>query len=149
MIDHAAAGWSLLPAGRILALERTKGDGSANRRITPPLFRTVSQKEGTMDQGLAALKARLADVHNLGMAGAVLDWDQQTYMPPGGVGARAEAKATVGKLAHRLFTDAETGRLLDRAAAETAGMPEESDEAAFVRVARRDYDRATRIPSDL
>ena len=37
---------------------------------------------------LTTLKTRLAEVHNLRMAGALLDWDQQTYMPPGGVAAR-------------------------------------------------------------
>lgn len=30
------------------------------------------------------LKARLAEISDLERAAAVLGWDQQTYMPPGG-----------------------------------------------------------------
>jgi carboxypeptidase Taq len=102
-----------------------------------------------MSNTLSALKSRLADVHNLHMASAVLDWDQQTYMPPGGVGARSEQKATLSRLAHHLFTDEEVGTLLERAEREGAGLPPESDDAALLRVARRDYDKATRVPEAL
>lgn len=96
---------------------------------------------------LAALKTRLADVHHLHMAAAVLDWDQQTYMPPGGVYARSEQKAVLARLAHELFTADETGSLL--AASEAEGAPPESDDAALLRMARRDFDLATRLPASL
>jgi carboxypeptidase Taq len=102
-----------------------------------------------MSDTLTALKSRLADVHNLQMASAVLDWDQQTNMPPGGVGARAEQKATLSKLAHQFLTDEQTGTLLSRAEAEHQGLPEADNDAALLRMARRDYDKATRIPTAL
>ena len=102
-----------------------------------------------MSDALQALKIRLADVHNLQMAAGVLDWDQQTYMPPGGVGARAEQKATLSKLAHSLFTADETGKLLQQAERETAGIPDDSDDAAFLCVARRDFDRSVKLPTSL
>ena len=35
------------------------------------------------------LRNRLAEIIDLGAASAVLGWDQQTYMPPGGAEARA------------------------------------------------------------
>lgn len=98
---------------------------------------------------LESLKERLADIHHLGTAGAVLDWDQQTYMPPGGLRARAEQKATLSKLSHRLFTDPEIGELLQRAAEEVADFDPQSDDAALVRVTQRDYDKATRLPEEL
>jgi carboxypeptidase Taq len=102
-----------------------------------------------MSEALEKLKARLAEVHHLGMAAAVLDWDQQTYMPPGGVTARANQKATLSKLSHELFTDDRTASLLAAAEEENRGLPEDSDDAALLRVARRDFDKATRIPADL
>lgn len=102
-----------------------------------------------MNDALQSLKERLADVHNLGMAGAVLDWDQQTCMPPGGVGARAEQRATLTKLAHSLFTAPDTGEWLAGSEAAAAGLPPDSDDAALVRMTRRDYDRATRLPNNL
>jgi len=99
-----------------------------------------------MSEVLEALKTRLADVQNLGLAGAVLDWDQQTYMPPGGVIARANQKATLSKLGHELFTDDRTQSLLAAAEAECRGLPEDNDDAALLRVTRRDLDKATRLP---
>ena len=35
-----------------------------------------------MNAKLEELKARLAEVNDLEMAGALLRWDQTTYMPP-------------------------------------------------------------------
>ena len=97
---------------------------------------------------LDELKARLLEVNDLNAAAAVLRWDQATYMPPGGAGARGRQLATLGRLAHEKFTDAALGRLLDEAARETGGLPYESDEAALVRVTRRDYERALKVPPD-
>ncbi len=71
-----------------------------------------------MSSALIELQARLRDVHNLQAAAAVLDWDQQTYMPRGGVGARAEQKATLARLHHELLASAQTGELLHLAAEE-------------------------------
>ncbi len=99
-----------------------------------------------MGSAYEALNTRLRDVHNLGMAGAVLDWDQQCYMPPGGVAARADQKATLSKLSHELFISDETGRLLAQAEADGG---ETEDDQAILRVVRRDYDKATRLPTAL
>jgi len=101
-----------------------------------------------MASAIDRLKARLADVYDLNMSASVLRWDQATYMPPGGADARGRQLALLGKLAHEAFTAPETGRLLDAAARETEGLPYDSDAAALVRVTRRDFERATRVPAD-
>jgi len=98
---------------------------------------------------LDQLKQRLADVHNLGRAASVLTWDQQTYMPAGGAEARASQFATLSRLGHTMFTDDETGELLERAAAEVADLPEDHDDAALVRVGKRDYEDDRKVPTDL
>ncbi|HVS70122.1 MAG TPA: carboxypeptidase M32 [Phycisphaerae bacterium] len=92
---------------------------------------------------------RIRDVHNLNMANAVLNWDQRTYMPTRGVEARAKQLGTLAKLAHDLFVSRETQDLLAAAEGEMAGYPEDSPQRAMVRVARRDMDRATRVPTQL
>jgi len=97
------------------------------------------------NQDLQPLKDRLATISDVRATSAVLGWDQQTYMPPGGVGARAEQLATLGRLAHEMLVSEETGNLL-----EAAGEPEPGSEAAaFVRLARRDYERAVKLPASL
>ena len=41
-------------------------------------------------QAITELQEYLAEVKALSEAEALLEWDQQTYMPPGGAGARAD-----------------------------------------------------------
>lgn len=89
------------------------------------------------------------DIKDLWRALALLDWDQQTYMPKGGIDVRAETSATLQRMAHDLLTSPELGELLDRLAAEVTGLPYESDKASLVRVTRRAYDKAVKLPSRL
>src|SRR2546426_3200700 len=102
-----------------------------------------------MPDKLQGLKMILAEVVDLHRAGAVLDWDQETYMPPGGVQNRSEQAATPSEGAPRRFTAGGVGRLLDGAEGAVAKMPFDSDEASLVRVTRRDYDLARRLPAEL
>src|SRR5262252_8894378 len=98
---------------------------------------------------LAQLKARLLEVDDLQHAADVLRWDQTTYMPPGGTSARGRQLATLTRLAHERFTDAEMGRCLEAAEREAAGLPADSDEAPLVRVTRRLWDQSIRVPTPL
>lgn len=99
-------------------------------------------------ENLNALKARMADIVNIGYAASVLSWDQQTYMPPGAAHARASQLATLSKLGHEMFIADETARLIEAAATDVAGMEQDSDEASIVRVTQEDYERATKLPAD-
>lgn len=94
------------------------------------------------------LKTRLGQVNDLEMAAGVLQWDQETYMPPGGAEARARQLSTLYALAHEKFTSDEIGKLLDELGAFEAEMPPDSDEASLVRVARREYEKRTRVPAE-
>jgi len=98
---------------------------------------------------LNSLKARLVEISDLQSAAGLLRWDQATYMPPGGAPARGRQLATLSRLAHERFVDAETGRLLDAAAKETASLPFDSDEASLVRVTRRRWDQSVKMPTSL
>ena len=102
-----------------------------------------------MSEKMNQLKESLAEVADLRNAAAILSWDQQTYMPPAGAEARGNQLATLGKLAQIKFTSNEVGKLLDELKAEYAGTdPGSSDDAAMVRVAARDYDKAVRVPPE-
>ncbi|MBX9588957.1 MAG: carboxypeptidase M32 [Hyphomonadaceae bacterium] len=97
---------------------------------------------------LAELKRRLLEISDLSSAGAVLGWDQATYMPKGGATARARQGATLSRLAHEKFTDPALGRLLDGLAPYGESRPYASDDASLIRVVRRDYEKATKVPAD-
>src|SRR5437016_6232439 len=102
-----------------------------------------------MDERIASLKTHMATVGHLQRVLALLEWDQQVNMPPGGAKARAEQIGIVYTVFHQKMTGEETGRLLDAAESAASGLDPESDEAAFVRVTRHEYDRATKIPTPL
>ena len=70
-------------------------------------------------------------------------------MPPLGTESRAESLATLGRIIHDRFTDPEIGRLLDRLAALEESLPYDSDDASLIRVTRRDYEKACRVPTEL
>ena len=94
---------------------------------------------------LEQLRARLADVNALHAAMAIMDWDQQTYMPKGGAEARAEHQGILSRMAHESFTDGSTVALLEKA----GGDVESEDDQALLRVVRRDLDLATKLPTSL
>jgi len=70
-------------------------------------------------------------------------------MPPGGVTSRAEQLSTISRLSHVTFTSDEVGRLLDQLEGEVANKHFDSTEASLVRVTRRDYEQARKLPPDL
>jgi carboxypeptidase Taq len=102
-----------------------------------------------MADALERLKSRLADLHSLDALSSLLTWDQRTIMPPGGAGHRAAHFALMRRLAHEHLTDPETGRLLDELAPLAQTLDADSDDAATIRLARRDYDKAVRVPAEL
>src|SRR5579871_6040341 len=97
---------------------------------------------------LSELKRRLMEISDLNFAGAVLSWDQATYMPPAGAPARGRQTATLSRLAHEKSIDPALGRLLDALAPYAEQLPHESDDASLIRVARRDFEKAVRVPGD-
>jgi carboxypeptidase Taq len=102
-----------------------------------------------MESKLNELKQRLYEVADLNSATSVLHWDMSTYMPPGGAPARGRALSTLQRLAHEKFTAPEMGHLLDALRPYEESLPHDHDDAALIRVTRRDYEREVKIPSDL
>ncbi len=97
---------------------------------------------------LKELKTRLQEIRDLQSTSAVLGWDQHTYMPPGGGPARGRQMALLRRLSHERSIDPAIGRLLDDLTSYEERLPYESDEASIIRIARRDYERATKVPPE-
>ncbi|PNY81806.1 carboxypeptidase M32 [Deinococcus koreensis] len=90
---------------------------------------------------LTDLRRRLGQVSDLHAAESLLSWEQETMMPQEAARVRGLQLSTLAGLAHELFTDPRTGELLAQA------QPEDEADRAVVRVAQRDYDKATRLPT--
>jgi carboxypeptidase Taq len=96
---------------------------------------------------LAELKQRLLDIGDLESVGSVLSWDHATYMPPGGAAARARQGAMLSRMRHERLVDPALGKLLDDLMPYAEGLPYDSDEASLIRVARRDFEKARKLPA--
>jgi carboxypeptidase Taq len=95
---------------------------------------------------LERLKTILAEIADIKHAESILDWDSRVSMPHAGARARAEASAALTRLSHERFVSDEVGELLEEL---TSTQDPESVDAALVRVTRREWDRAHRVPTDL
>ena len=102
-----------------------------------------------MTEAFEELKGRLGELHDLERVGWLLSWDQETKMPPAGAEARAEARATMRKILHERQTAPDLGRLLDEVAPLGQELDYDSDDASLIRVARRDFEKAVRVPASL
>ena len=100
-----------------------------------------------MGDKLEKLREMLGEVADISHASALLGWDQQTYMPPGGAKDRAFQLATLNSLAHSKFVSDEMGSALDAASQEIEGADLDSDEARLIKKTRHDYDKQSRVPT--
>jgi carboxypeptidase Taq len=114
--------------------------------MSKPTGAARKAKPRSSDAILADLKQRLAEIYDLNSAGSVLGWDEATYMPSGGATARGRQIAIIRRLAHERFTDPTLGRLLD--GLEQSSDSLSADDASLIRVARRDYEKAIRVPAE-
>jgi carboxypeptidase Taq len=102
-----------------------------------------------MQRALAELTERLGKLTDLRRTQYVLLWDMSVFMPPGGAATRAAQLATLEGVVHEHLVDDRFGELFDELEPHVATLPYDSDEAALVRVAKRDWERARHVPAAL
>ena len=98
---------------------------------------------------LTELRRQLAEITDLQALGALMFWDQNTMMPPGGAAARADMADTLQRTLHARETDPGIGRLLDALEPWAAGEDPDSDDVRLIHWARRDFEKSVRVPADL
>jgi len=105
-----------------------------------------SNVETPVKPRLQPLLDRWAEFQDLTKASQILEWDQETNLPDGGSAARSEHLATLAKVAHEKIACREFRRALRDA---ESGNGLVAKDRAMVREARREYDRASKIPPAL
>lgn len=91
------------------------------------------------------LRERLAELADLSGVQMLLEWDQMVMMPSAGGPTRAQQLGTLARLTHERATAQEVGDWLE----ELEGGPLEDLERDVVRLARRDWERASKVPQEL
>jgi len=85
-------------------------------------------------------------IADLKYASAVLQWDQETYMPAMGAKYRGQQIASLSELSHRYFTSKEFGRLLRSLQNDPSLSPVQQKN---VEQSLRDYERQLKLPAAL
>jgi carboxypeptidase Taq len=89
-------------------------------------------------------KTTLQKIADIKYASAVLQWDQETYLPKNGNDARGRQIATLNELAHEQFTDDKFGVLLN----ELSAQENLSDkEKRNVQLSLDDFNKNKKLPS--
>lgn len=86
-------------------------------------------------------------VADLGAAGAILGWDQETYMPDGSVSGRANQLSTISSLIHHHVTCDDTKALVREIANQMDALSD--DQRRIVKTFIRDHEMATKLPVEL
>lgn len=121
------------------------GSGAPKNKARAPS--AAPRRRVSAEAKLAELKRRLLEISDLAAAEAVLGWDHSTYMPAGGATARARQSAMLSRMAHEKSTDPSLGRLLEDLVPYASSLPYDSDDASLIRIARRDFEKAIKLPS--
>jgi carboxypeptidase Taq len=94
---------------------------------------------------LQRLRERMAELSDLGSVEMLVSWDQLVMMPAQGAPARAQQLGTLARLTHERATAPEIGAWLE----ELDGAELDELDRDIVRLARRDWQRARRVPEEL
>jgi carboxypeptidase Taq len=86
------------------------------------------------------------EIRDLEAARQLLEWDQETYMPPAGATARGRALATLAGIEHERLTAPELAAVVEEVASDAAP---DGEWAAQARQARRRVRRAAALPKRL
>lgn len=95
-----------------------------------------------------ALLEKVYEINDLNKAMGVLGWDKEVNMPPKGLEARVQQLTTLSRLTHTLSTSDEMGQLIEDAATELNGADYDSNEASLLRLLKKNYDDARKVPAD-
>jgi len=132
-----------MPKARKIKARKTRAPARSRARAKKP-----ARGARPAEQMLAELKQHLHEIGDLRAAGAVLNWDQSTYMPDGGAPARGRQMAILYRLAHEQSVEPRIGKLIDALVPFGDSLPRDSDDASLIRVAHREYHKAIKVPAD-
>ena len=100
------------------------------------------------EEKLKRLREKAKELETLGGIQALLDWDQQVYLPAGAAEDRANHMAVLGRILHEQLTSPESGQIIADLASEIGDLDADDEIAREVKVAKRSYDRMTKIPTE-
>lgn len=90
-------------------------------------------------------RLKLQRVTDIGSAQALMNWDQEIYMPPGGAAFRAQQLSTLAGIAHEMSIDKELGVLISQLLNDSSlGEVEKKN----IKQSKIDFDKRTKLPTE-
>lgn len=122
--------------------------GLAAVLIADPLkdLRIPQRSQKRKGDAITALRLQIAELHRLDQTIALLEWDEETYLPPAGLAQRGEQTATLESLRHGILASGHFADLIEEASAEVDGEVDLERELFLV---RRERSRALALPETL
>lgn len=90
-------------------------------------------------------KTKMQKIADVKYASAVLQWDQETYLPPKGNELRGRQLATLSEIAHQQFTENTTGDLLNELITKNDLNEKEQKN---IQLSLEDYNKNKKLTSD-
>ncbi len=112
----------------------------------PKDLRTPRRSLARENNARAALRAEIAEVRHLDAAISLMNWDEETYLPPRARDERGEQAGTLEAIRHARLTSDRLADLMEEAAEEGAG---DSTLARELFLLRRERKHALAMPEDL
>ena len=102
-----------------------------------------------MNSTLAELRRRLGEVHDLRQVALAMEWDQLVMMPHGA--GRSERSSSPPSTASRTSASSTptSGSSWSSSGPLEESLEYDSDDASLIRVTRRDWEKASRVPTEL
>lgn len=100
-------------------------------------------------EAYSELVRRAREAAVLGSCGAVLGWDERTYLPTAGSMFRGDQMALLARLIHEMNTHPKVGECLAMVEGSSLVADASSVEAINTREIRKSYDRAVKLPKEL
>ena len=92
----------------------------------------------------ASYQTKMQKIADVKYASAVLQWDQETYLPPKGNDFRGQQIATLSEIAHQQFTDKAMGELLVELSSRE-DLP--ASQKRNIQLSSEDYNRNVKLSS--
>ena len=112
----------------------------------PTELRIPKRSVGRSEALAQSLRAQISELRHLDQTIALLDWDEETMLPPGRVPGRGEQLATLEGLRHALLVSDRLGDLVEEVAVQSEGNERLARELSLLRRLRR---HALALPEDL
>lgn len=109
----------------------------------------MAEPKGELEKAYTELMGKARELLVFRSVGSIIGWDMQTKMPPRGINLRSQQLALLQKIGHRMLTDPEIGKLIEKIMSHPRYEGLTQVHKRNVHLAKKEYDEATKLPEEL